>query len=177
MRSELYHLHRRGENQTDHYGSDFAVTIQVDDARLIKTALFQLKLSDGDTVVLGQSQLRDAANTPLLSSRSFVLGVNGQNGSFRVQPVKLCLNDFQINQREKTFQIDGWESVVQWVIGWFKCERGLPSKPQDPKGIEACLEHLRMIDEPKMLGDVWEANWPKEILPTKAWLKYRFTSE
>lgn len=177
MPPELYDLHRKGSGQTDLFGSDFAVTIHVEAARLVKTALFQLKLSDENKVMLEGHQLRDASNMELLHKRTFVLAVNPETATFRMESVEKCLKAVKHNHSVTTLRTDGWESVTEWVIAWFNCERGLPSSLQDPKGIEALLEHLKMPEEQNVLDAVWNANWPREILPAKAWLKCDFISE
>lgn len=43
--AEFFPLHRKGPNQVDQYGSDLAVTINVETLDLTKTAFFQLKVS------------------------------------------------------------------------------------------------------------------------------------
>src|ERR1043165_7588272 len=60
MTSERFFLHRQGERQIDHWGADFAVTIEIPSARFLKTAFFQLKVETEEHLRLESRQVTDA---------------------------------------------------------------------------------------------------------------------
>lgn len=179
MTAEFYELHRKGEQTTDMYGSDLAVTIQIGDGDprkggLLKTVLLQLKISSDYAVELQQSQLRQADDIPQAHGRCFVVAVDKPRLGYRIESVCKCLSQFQ-GQTSKTFHADEWTFLSEWIRDWFSCAQGLPSKPNDPRGIEGLLEAYRTPPPPDdLLSDVMEANLREPPVPAKGWLKYGF---
>ena len=131
----IFILHRQGDGNTDAYGSDFAVTVNVFNERpwpdapntpslFSKTALFQLKTGDNNKPVLIKDQLTDTKG--VFANRSFVLHGNQKTGEYRVQAVKPLLAKFG-KQETKTFDVTErqWLSLSEWLVQWLTCKQGI----------------------------------------------------
>lgn len=177
MTAELYELHRRGKRQTDKYGADLAVTISINNPNgpkpyLLKTALFQLKIASAYKITLDSDQLMDSLIPFPVKHRSFVLAIDGNRLGYRVHSTLDCLES--INSRgTKTFSTNDWEFLSQWLLGWFSCQRGQASDPDDPRSAERLLDAYR-IGHPEAFADqALRENEPDKI-PARSWLRYNF---
>jgi hypothetical protein len=129
----VFILHRQGIGNTDAYGSDFAITLNVFNgpswpgvparpSLFSKTALFQLKTGDNNKPSLIEKQLADTKG--IFANRSFVLHGNQTTGEYRVQAVKPLLAKFG-KQLTKTFDTSKWLSLSEWLVQWLTCKQGI----------------------------------------------------
>lgn len=171
VEADYFELHRAGTNQTDKYGADFAVTICIPTEDYKKTAFFQLKKSSGYVVTLTKEQLDDALLVPSIAPRSFVLSVDEERLGYRVKAVKDCRGEIMNDRDSKQFETEEWDFLVVWLLKWFRCTVGLPSKPEDPNPVEDLLDEFRI--HPRIAGlDFDEQNIPDGFVPAKWWLSY-----
>jgi len=174
LEAKFFELHRRGKNQTDKYGSDFAVTVDAPAEQFRKTALFQLKKSRDYDANLTAEQLDQALLVPSIAPRSFVLAVDETRLGFRVRSVDSCRRDISSQNSSRMFKVDAWDFLVVWLLKWFRCEEGKPSDPQDKAPVEDLLRDFR-IDAPiSSAGMIRRENLPDGFCPARAWLYYSF---
>lgn len=173
MTSELFTLHRQGDNQTDKYGADFAVTVDIPTSKFKKTALFQLKKSKKYKATLESSQLKDGVIEPQVGKRSFVLAVDEERLGWRVKSVSECLESFSDGTATKQFDTNTWDFLTEWLLKWLKCEVGLPSLQDDKVQVEKMLSLYKIIT--RSVGyDFNRENFPKDYVPARAWLYLSF---
>lgn len=177
MRCQVAMLHRRGTNQTDQYGCDLAVTIYVDSAQYVKTALFQLKKSQNYRASIERRQLDDAMADSRTKDRAFILVVDEVRQGIRIESAVNLLQQFD-NQQTKTFEVAEWTSLTQWVWNWFSCDIGPTSDPSDQRSVEALLENYRVPDSnswdsPWAVGEIVQIELPEQV-PARAWLTFLF---
>jgi hypothetical protein len=177
MRCQVAMLHRRGNNQTDQFGCDLAVTIYVDAEQYVKTALFQLKKSEGYRASVERRQLDDAMADSRTGDRAFVLAIDEVRHGIRIESTATLLRQFD-KQQTKTFEVAEWTSLTQWTWNWFSCDIGPVSDPNDPQSVEALLENYRVPDNdawqsPWAVGEIEETDLP-ERTPARVWLTFLF---
>lgn len=176
MEAEIYELHRRGVNQTDRYGADFAVTIDMPTTGFKKTALFQLKKSTDYKASLTREQLTDGCISKNVEERNFVLSVDEDRFGYRIKSVRECLDAIGAGNASKQFDTSEWEFLVAWLLKWFRCEVGKPSEPDDKDPVEPLLESYRI---PSPLSDMVLENFNHQNIPdgfgvARSWLYYTF---
>ena len=139
-----YALHRKGPNQTDKYGADLAVTLDVGE-RWRKTAIFQLKKSNGYKVSLDAEDLKAAKEDPLIAERSFVLVVDEERLGVRLKEVSKLLADFNSGkEKSKTYDANSWIYLHDWLTRWLRCELSPKSDVDDStSSVEGLLEAFR----------------------------------
>jgi hypothetical protein len=176
MESECYELHRQGKNQTDRYGSDFAVTVEIPTDGFKKTALFQLKKGSDYKATLTREQLEDGCLLTNIEERNFVLFVDEDRLGYRVQAVRECLDEVGTENASKQFDTSQWEFLAVWLVKWFCCQVGKPTNADDKDPVEPLLESYRIPEPPseKMLKDFNRENIPDNFVATKSWLQYTF---
>lgn len=177
MEAAIYELHRQGDNQKDRYGSDFAVTIDIPTAGFKKTALFQLKKSTNYKASLTRVQLDDGCVLKNIEERNFVLSVDEDRLGYRIKSVRECLDAIGAGNASKQFNTSEWEFLVAWLLKWFRCEVGKPTKPDDKDPVEPLLESYK-IPAPLPLLTGREAfvedNIPEGVAVARSWLYYTF---
>jgi hypothetical protein len=172
VKVERFILHRRGARQRDHFGSDFAVTIEIPSSRLIKTAFFQLKIYEGENVEIQAHQVDDAKCVPEVFERGFVLAINRNTLTYRI-----CkLSDIAPRAGTSVLvRTANWHSLSDWVPGWFQCQHGPTSDQANPNRIEARIQQFLVTEQPDLFFEAAEAKPPGPWFPAQAWLKYRFS--
>jgi len=178
MTSQLALLHRRGENQTDAFGSDLAVTVEIPAREFRKTALFQLKVGDGLSVRLERDQIGQAHASQATADRSFVMVADRERPRLRVQSTRDVEGLFHQGNETATRDCSGWPTLGQWVSRWLSCEVGVPSRFNDRTEIEPLLERF-VIERPAEWDDPWgrapdPLEYPSNQRPAKAWLEMFF---
>jgi len=174
MRATFHELHRAGEESQDHLGSDFAVTINVPEAQLTKTAFFQLKISRKQRLTLFSEQLEQAAVLPAVMERAFVFAIDDSRRSYRMASVRQCKHQMPPGQQTKLFDTSTWDSVSDWVRDWFHCKQGPPTSPGDPHPVEALLQAYELGEEPDLFLGTADTDIPDKWYPAQAWIQYRF---
>ena len=179
MSSQVAFLHRQGDDQSDSYGADLAITVDVATLRFRKTALFQLKVSDAFSVRLERRQLERATMLPIIHDRSFILVAEKARACNRVNLAAAALDLFRNGADTATCNCADWLTLGQWLIRWMSCEVGGIGSIDDPSGIEPLLQ--RFVVEP---DQDWEHPWPEAegtieypegLRPAKVWLAMFFT--
>lgn len=177
MFSRVAFLHRQGENQTDAFGSDLAITVDIAARSFRKTALFQLKISDGFDVRLERSQLHEATENAATADRSFVLVADKTRKGVRVKAACDALEMFQEDADTATRNCVEWDTLGQWLSKWLSCDIGVRSDINDPSEIEPTLESF-VVDAPKDWLSPWGTSAssasPSDARPAKAWLAMFF---
>jgi hypothetical protein len=171
---EFYELHRRGLNQTDRHGADFAVTIDIPAENYKKTALFQLKKSRAYKATLTTQQLNETLLLDVIKSRSFVLSVDEERLGFRVRSAQTCRDDIGEDRDSRQFDTEQWDFLVVWLLKWFRCKEGPPTEPDDKNPVEGLLNSFRIDERPLDATFVRQQNLPDGFLPAYSWLYYRF---
>lgn len=178
MTSQVAILHRRGANQTDAFGSDLAITIDIPSRAFRKTALFQLKVANGLSASIERSQINAAHAHPLVQDRSFVMVTDRERLRTRVKSTRDLINAFRPGAETATCDCSPWLSLGQWASQWLSCEVGVPSGYADPNGVEGLLERF-IVEQP----DEWVSPFgetaqttdlPERWIPAKVWLVLRF---
>jgi len=178
IRSQLALLHRKGDKQTDKYGSDLAVTIYIDDVAYVKTALFQIKRSNTYQTSIERDQLEDAMSDSRTSPRAFVLAIDDVRMGIRLQQCGKLLRQFEEKQQTKQFDATDWFSLTQFIFDWFSCDLGPMSDPKDPNSLESLLDAFRIPEE-----EEWKSPWATEpvddadlpdTVPAHTWLSLFF---
>ena len=144
----LFLLHRQGKKQVDKYGADFAVTLNLFDARRFekegprpslfsKTALFQLKKGDNYVATLDRAQL---TQTGIFANCSFVLYAHETAGEYRIKASTELLAEFtRPQQKSKTFNAKDWYTLTEWLVLWLTCQQGVFSEDDERQATEAEL--------------------------------------
>jgi hypothetical protein len=174
MFGKFHLLHRQGTGQSDKFGSDLAVTIQIPRVQFTKTAFFQLKVSLGYSATLTVDQLAQAKVFPGVLERSFVLAVDQSRFGYRICATKNCLTAFPIGQGNRKFDVSTWEFLTAWLSAWFSCERGPPTDPKDPNPVELMLDKYRQATVQEIYDEAILANVQQGIFPAKSWLHFTF---
>lgn len=174
LETEFYELHRRGLNQTDRHGADFAVTIDIPAENYKKTALFQLKKSSGYKATLTAQQLDETLLLEVIKPRSFVLSVDQERLGFRVRSAQACRDDIGDGHDSRQFETEQWDFLVVWLLKWFQCKEGPPTEPDDKNPVEGLLSSFRIDGRPADAGLVRQQNLPDGFLPARSWLYYHF---
>jgi len=164
--SELFELHRRGEDQVDEYGSDLALTIEAPD--FTKTAFFQFKIAKDDTAHVEAKQVAAAKRIREVFERAFVFTVDRVSGRIRLTPMTEIAGDFS-GQKTKGFDINDWEAFAEWLLNWFRCKRGKRTRPEEQRTIEDLLRRFSIAKPRTRLDPGWEL--PNKYLPARSWLK------
>ena len=171
--SSTYVLHRKGNNKTDQFGADLAVTLDVSGVWR-KTAIFQLKKSNGYKVGLNADDLKAAFEDPLIADRSFVLAIDEERLGVRIAKVEgLSTNLQKSGQKSMTFDTNTWRFLHDWLVEWLRCGLSPESPTNGSPGAEALLEAFRVesIEEdeeyPYQATDVRHL----DSVPARAWLQ------
>jgi hypothetical protein len=171
MTTQLAELHRKGSNQIDQYGCDFAVTLVIEPDNWTKTALFQLKTFTEFRIQLEKRQLSQALTDTRIKNRSYVLVTDENRTGIRIRSIKEVINSFDNIQAEKTFHVSNWDFLVQWLWEWLSCNTGEISKRNDSNSIETLLQAF--VDDPAWVPD-WIVSYDQDLidgyLPARAWL-------
>lgn len=178
MEPEVLLLHRKGNNQTDLYGSDIAVTVSVPNLGFLKTALFQLKKCKTLACTLELKQLQDALVDTRIAPRAFVLAVDEDRHVMRIESVQHVAGRFSTNQKSKTFDCSVWSGLSIWLHAWLSCAIAPSSIEQDSTSIESML---RRHVVPKRPRTIWSVEAVQEVddshLPARAWMILEFKTE
>jgi hypothetical protein len=177
MIARIAFLHRQGANQTDEYGADLAVTIEIPDRAYRKTALFQLKVSKDFSAELKRGQLEQSLADDRIKDRSFLLVADKVRQRIRVKSVADTLNLFSYGCKSAQINCAEWLGISEWLIKWISCNVGQASCHNDPRSVEALLQSF-VVEAP----DDWERPWgqgkygnyPSNQTPAKAWLEMIF---
>lgn len=176
MTSQLYHLHRKGQKQTDLYGADLAITVKTKDKSLFKTALFQFKKSSDLKCNIEKAQLYDAICDFRTKDRSFIFAVDEVRHCIRIESVNSILSAFG-PQKSMDINTSSWESLTHWLWQWLSCQTGVASKENDPQSIETLLGKYK-VQPP--LRTAWERGEPEpygggdNMTPARTWLSLDF---
>ena len=170
LEAEFFELHRRGKNQTDKYGADFAVTIHAPVVDFKKTAFFQLKKSKDYQATLTAEQLDQASLVDSIRPRSFVLTVDEVRLGFRVRSVTNCRSEIPADNGSRQFSVAEWDFLVVWLLKWFRCKEGLPTETTDPEPVEGLLRDFRMDSPTVSSAQIQQQNIPDGFCPARAWL-------
>jgi len=159
-------LHQRGNNRSDQYGSDFALTIDVSGSVILrKTALFQTKIGDNHLATVDRSQLDAVLAVPEFAGRGFTMALDRLRRSIRIQSVDALSSAFIApNQKTKRFDTTAWLASSDWIVKWFECDIGRASSALDGPPIEALLS--RYILEAPGEFPRYESDVPFEREPT-----------
>ena len=174
MTAKIAYLHRRGHHQTDAYGADLAITIEIPDRSFRKTALFQIKVSENFSARIERKQLETALKDYRTRDRSFVLVADRVRERMRVTSVNDAIGLIKDEDVTATIDCAQWMTMSEWIIRWISCELGPASTDDGAQSVELLLQHFNI--EPS--GD-WESPWgngdpqeyPDNQLPAKAWLE------
>lgn len=168
-------LHRQGQHQTDNYGSDLAVTVYTDNRDFIKTAFFQLKRSTNLSAVLESHQVREALRDRRVGDRAFVLAVDETRYCIRLRQVTEIVNEFPLDQGQRTYTTSDWSPLSRWVMEWMECSVGPNSSRDDPNSAEALLQEFA-VEQPLETpwGRTTDHDLPDNYLPARAWLQAEF---
>lgn len=185
MTSQVALLHRKGDNNRDKYGADLAITVFIEPAEFLKTALFQLKVSEDFTAQFERSQLNDALADARTGDRTFVLVADRTRLRTRVNDATSVRAMFNGDSATATRNCADWDSLGQWISKWLACDVGLPSDSKDPNGVEPLLGQyvIEHVDEP----ETWYEPWPTapqpssqsvrpDVKPAKMWLMLFFSA-
>lgn len=182
LRSEVATLHRQGPNQQDLYGADLAITIYLDSPRIIKTAFFQLKKSQGYSARIERAQIDQAKADSRIHNRSYVPAIDELRDGVRIRHIKDVESEFQPGADSRTVKCAGWQGAAMWARDWFSCDTGPISDPNDPKSVEALLKAFVQDED-------WESPWASrslefldvqglgELVPARNWMVFHFTLE
>jgi hypothetical protein len=177
MTAKVAFLHRRGVRQTDAYGADLGITIEIPDRNYRKTVLFQIKVSEDFSARLERKQLDQALVDGRTRDRSFILVADKLRQRMRVKSVSDAIR--LIRDGNETAEVDcaEWMTVSEWLTKWISCDIGPASKINDPHSVERLLQAF-VVEIP----DDWE--WPWDggnntdyadgQIPAKAWLEIFF---
>jgi len=187
MTVQQYMLHRQGSSQTDKFGADLAVTIVIrnlpnESGPYVKTALFQLKKSEGYRVKVKKNQLDDAAEDIRIYDRSYVLATDEVRQGYRLHEIDSLRIEFdpgsESDDPTKTFKGWKWTCLTNWINDWFSCDEGPESDPEDPDSIESLLEEFIVEDD---VNSAWASrdddsplDFPEDLIPAKTWLIFEF---
>jgi len=178
MTSQMALLHRRGTNQTDAYGSDLAITIDIPQRAFRKTALFQMKVASGMSATIERKQIDAAHAHALVKDRSFVMAADRERLRTRVTSTVDLLAEFRQGANTTTCDCSTWTSLGQWAAKWLACETGKQSDYNAPDQIEGLLQHF-VVQPP----DDWDSpsvdslaqlQLTEELIPAKVWLVLKF---
>ncbi len=166
-------LHRRGPNQTDQYGSDIAVTLSIERASYLKTALLQLKRTENDRVELRKDQINDAS-APGILERSFAVGIDPLSRDIRISPLAPIIPQWS---GRDTVRIDptGWSGFVEWLVGWVKCDVGTPSRPWAAPVEVSLQSYAPPGTEPLWGVDMGATEDVIELVPVSTWIRFQVT--
>lgn len=171
VKTDLYELHRRGDNQKDRYGSDLGITISsASNPAFTKTAFVQFKISKDGTARIENSQIADAKVLQEVYDRAFVIAVDPNRKVLRTKAV----NEISTTASQQTTgcSLDDWEGFAEWLVNWLRCKRGVESDDSQMRSIERLLQDLSITDSELDLRGEWDL--PPEYLPTKSWLRATF---
>jgi hypothetical protein len=175
LHTELFELHRRGQNQTDRFGSDLAVTVTaLTTASFVKTAFFQFKIVNGNHVKIEAHQLADAVTCPPVFDRSFCIAVDPTNHTIRVGAATVLKSGFPPEADSKSVATAGWQPFTEWIVAWLRCTVGPWSSPIDQRSVEQLLRRYALAD-PESFASNWEIR--PSYFPAKAWLSATFKPE
>ena len=141
VRHRVARLHQKGTNRTDKFGSDFALTIDIQGKfTLRKTALFQTKLADNYSVVVDREQLDAVLSTPEFSGRAFTMAVDRNRSVLRIESAEILASQFPNRQQATmTFDTTDWIPSTEFFIRWLECSIGRPSSSFEDMPIEQIL--------------------------------------
>jgi hypothetical protein len=142
--------HQQGANRKDKYGSDFALTIDIQGKfSLRKTALFQTKLADNYSTTVERHQLDELLSVPEFAGRAFTMAVDRTRAVIRIQSADLLAAAFA-NPKQASMVCDTteWIPSTDWIIRWFECALGRPSTSFEQLPVERILAS-RAVDIPE----------------------------
>lgn len=141
VRHDVARLHQKGANRTDKFGSDFALTIDIQGKfTLRKTALFQTKLSKNYSATAERHQLSEALSLPEFAGRSFTMAIDRHRAVIRIQSVDVLAAAFPNRQQATmTFDTTEWVPSTEWFTRWLECDIGRPSTSFEQTSIERLL--------------------------------------
>jgi len=177
MTAKVAFLHRQGTQQTDAFGADLAITIEIPDRNYRKTILFQIKVSEDFLARLERQQLNQALADDRTADRSFVLVADKVRQRMRVKSVRDALGLIQEGNETARVDCAEWMAVSEWLTKWISCDVGPASKADDPRSVEKLLQSF-VVEPPEDWESPWEqgngADYPSGQRPAKAWLEMMF---
>jgi hypothetical protein len=171
--SSTYVLHRKGMNQTDKYGADLAVTLDVSGIWR-KTVIFQLKKSNGYKVRLNGDDLKSTSEDPLIAERSFVLAIDEERLGIRIAKVEGLNTKLQESgQKSMAFDTNDWHFLHDWITEWLRCGLAPHSPNDNSAGVEYLLDSFRVeLGEDEEEYDYDQSNIRRlEFIPARVWLQ------
>lgn len=173
MTSKVAFLHRKGLRQTDAFGADLAITIEIPDRGYCKTALFQIKVSQCFSSRLERRQLNQSLADDRTRERSFVLVADKTRQRMRVKSVTEAIQLIDSGHESAEIDCVHWMAISEWITKWLSCDIGQISGIDDPRSIENLLQSF-IVKAP----ETWETPWgdgnaieyPGDQVPAKAWL-------
>lgn len=180
--AQIANLHRKGPNRTDMYGSDLAVTINIDGNTYLKTAFFQFKRAEGYHVTIEKHQLNAAFSVNAVGLRSFVVAADNHRSGIRIRDAHSLNQSFPQGQATQEVDTSDWQSLTEWFLGWLACTIGPLSDPSDPGAPETYLQSFYQ-ETPE--GQEWEAGWTlpetatelPDIVPARSWVALFFKTD
>lgn len=177
MTANVALLHRKGERQTDAFGADLAVTVDIPGNQYRKAVLLQLKISEAFSTRLEREQIQQALDDGRTAERSFVVVMEKVRRRMRVMRSKEAIELLGEGNRTAEVSCAGWMTASEWLKKWISCEVGQPSKHDDPQSVERLLQGF-VVESPSG----WESPWgsgeqgafPGGRLPANAWLEMIF---
>jgi hypothetical protein len=177
MTAKVAFLHRQGSQQTDAFGSDLAMTIEIPDRNYCKTSLFQMKVSEDFGTRLERRQLEQALADCRTKDRSFVLVADKTRQRMRVKSIIDALQLIQNGKATADVDCADWMTISEWLTKWISCDIGQDSRHDDLRSVERLLQSF-VVEPP----DGWESPWsrrnadeyPSGQIPAKAWLEMIF---
>lgn len=164
MLAWIFPLHRAGPRQGDEFGSDFAITLDVvGTGRWIKTALFQVKTSENQSLNLERDQLEEAIKEPRLKDRAFVMAADRARLTIRIEETARLLGAFPTpTQKSHVCDASVWHPSTEWMRAWLRCDTGVLSDPLDlwlerllnSYAIRPGSEYFEYDDQPRSAQDM-----------------------
>lgn len=175
MRSELAVLHRRGPGQSDRFGADLAITVDVPVTAFRKTAFFQLKRSSDLQAIFERKQFDDARELQSVWDRSWALAIDESRAVLRVRSATDVISEFTDGRGSHKVVSTDWLPITRWLWLWLSCDIGPPSRIDDPNAVEPLLEDFRMPPTQRLVFDVGrDFILPDNWLPSRSWLNMSF---
>lgn len=185
-------LHRKGAGGTDLFGADLAVSLRVLGTSLLKTALFQLKRTEGGRGRIETRQLGQMLRAyPIARHGMYVVAADKSGGTVAIGTVGEVVNSISASRllplpREVGFRVQApeWLPPRAWARLWLRCEEGTPSRVGSPHSIEALLWRYAGSEQPpswvapEISNDLlpYVADLPDGWVPARFWLIFEVSN-
>lgn len=177
MTARVAFLHRKGPRQTDAYGSDLAITVEIPVCNYRKTVLLQIKISEDFRARVERQQLDQALVDYRTKDRSFVLVADKVRQRMRIKFVSDVVQLIPAGNNSTEIDCAGWMTVSEWLTKWISCDVGPASQINDPASVERLLQSF-VVEPPADWESPWDAghdaDYPNEQVPARAWLEMIF---